>query len=152
MEEEDTGQNELEPTGYEGHGGALVEEAKRLIKQEEEDENAGGQGESGPKIKMSRIGGKNKKAAPGAAAVEEPTVKKTGVAGVEKVKASEKVGSGFSEQDIEFMKKAIQVLCQSTNPLGKSIDFVSDDIESMSKEYEHWRKEAQSCQQQLFDQ
>ena len=46
---------------------------------------------------MSRIGGKNKKAAPGAAAVEEPTVKKTGVAGVEKVKASEKVGSGFSE-------------------------------------------------------
>ena len=40
MEEEDTGQNELEPTGYEGHGGALVEEAKRLIKYEEEDENA----------------------------------------------------------------------------------------------------------------
>jgi hypothetical protein len=46
---------------------------------------------------MSRIGGKKKKAAPGAAAVEETTVKKTGVAGVEKVKASEKVGSGFSE-------------------------------------------------------
>jgi hypothetical protein len=91
---------------------------------------------------MSRIGGKKKKTAPGAAAVEEPTVKKAGIAGVEKVKASEKVGSGFSEQDIEFMKKAIQVLCQSTNPLGKSIDFVSDDIESMSKEYEHWRKEA----------
>jgi hypothetical protein len=91
---------------------------------------------------MSRIGGKKKKAAPGAAAVEEPTVKKAGIAGVEKVKTSEKVGSGFSEQDIEFMKKAIQVLCQSTNPLGKSIDFVSDDIESMSKEYEHWRKEA----------
>ena len=31
-EEEDTGHNELEPTGYEGRGGALVEEAKRLIK------------------------------------------------------------------------------------------------------------------------
>ena len=36
--------------------------------------------------------------------------------------------SGFSEQDIEFMKKAIQVLCQSTNPLGKSIDFVTDEF------------------------
>jgi len=57
--------------------------------------------------------------------------------------------AGFTEQDIEFMKKAIQVLCQSTNPLGKSIDFVSDDIESMTKEYEHWRKEAGSCMTQL---
>jgi len=38
------------------------------------------------------------------------------------------------------MKKAIQVLCQSTNPLGKSIDYVSDDVDSMSKEYEHWRR------------
>ena len=91
---------------------------------------------------MSKIGGKKKKTAPGAAAAEEPAAKKSGITGVEKVKVSEKIGSGFSEQDIEFMKKAIQVLCQSTNPLGKSIDFVSDDIESMSKEYEHWRKEA----------
>ena len=60
--------------------------------------------------------------------------------------------AGFSEQDIEFMKKAIQVLCQSTNPLGKSIDFVSDDIESMNKEYEHWRKEANSCLSQYQEQ
>lgn len=49
---------------------------------------------------------------------------------------------GLKEQDIEFMKKAIQVLCQSTNPLGKSIDFVTDDIDSMNKEFEHWRKES----------
>ena len=59
---------------------------------------------------------------------------------------------GFSEQDIEFMKKAIQVLCQSTNPLGKSIDFVTDDIDSMNKEFEHWKKESSSCQQQLQEQ
>jgi|TARA_B110000285_G_C14960808_1_gene531575 TRAF3-interacting protein 1 len=50
------------------------------------------------------------------------------------------------------MKKAIQVLCQSTNPLGKSIDFVTDDIESMNKEYEHWKKESQTCQVQLIEQ
>jgi TRAF3-interacting protein 1 len=43
------------------------------------------------------------------------------------------------------MKKAIQVLCQSTNPLGKSIDYVTDDVDSMSKEYEFWRKEAITC-------
>ena len=50
------------------------------------------------------------------------------------------------------MKKAIQILCQSTNPLGKSIDFVTDDVDSMSKEYEHWRKEAIQCNQALEDQ
>ena len=59
---------------------------------------------------------------------------------------------GFTEKDIEFMKKAIQVLCQSTNPLGKSIDFVTDDIDSMNKEYEHWKKESASCQSQLMEQ
>lgn len=60
-------------------------------------------------------------------------------------------GGGFTEADMEFMKKAIQVLCQSTNPLGKSIDYVTDDVDSMSKEYEFWRKEAISCMQQLED-
>lgn len=50
------------------------------------------------------------------------------------------------------MKKAIQMLCQSTNPLGKSIDFVTDDVDSMSKEYEKWRKESISCTSGLEDQ
>ena len=50
------------------------------------------------------------------------------------------------------MKKAIQVLCQSTNPLGKSIDFVTDDIDSMNKEYEHWKKESSSCVSKLEEQ
>lgn len=44
------------------------------------------------------------------------------------------------------------MLCQSTNPLGKSIDYVSDDVDSMSKEYEHWRKEAIQCTHDLDDQ
>jgi len=44
------------------------------------------------------------------------------------------------------------VLCQSTNPLGKSIDYVTDDVESMSKEFEYWRKEAISCTQALDEQ
>lgn len=50
------------------------------------------------------------------------------------------------------MKKAIQILCQSTNPLGKSIDFVTDDIDSMSKEYEYWRKESLQCMSKLDEQ
>lgn len=35
------------------------------------------------------------------------------------------------------------MLCQSTNPLGKSIDFINEDIESMTKEYDYWRKQYQ---------
>jgi len=97
---------------------------------------------------MSKIGRKPRKgaAAPGDA-------KKHGNldAAIDSYKPIEKLtpGAGFSEKDIEFMKKAIQVLCQSTNPLGKSIDFVTDDIDSMSKEYDNWRKESLSCQSQL---
>ena len=52
---------------------------------------------------------------------------------------------GFTEKDIIFMKNAIQVLCSSTNPLGRSIEFVTDDLDSMNKEYEYWRKESSSC-------
>jgi hypothetical protein len=37
-----------------------------------------------------------------------------------KIKAK-KEGSGFSVQDIEKLREAIQKLCQSTNPLGKSL-------------------------------
>ena len=77
-----------------------------------------------------------KKGAPEEAAKDGTTAKKS--AGLPSYVPTEKGGStggGFSEQDIEFMKKAIQVLCQSTNPLGKSIDFVTDDIDAMEKEY-----------------
>lgn len=56
---------------------------------------------------------------------------------------------GFTEKDIHFMKNAIQVLCSSTNPLGRSIEFVTDDLDSMNKEFEFWRKESSSCQQRL---
>lgn len=46
------------------------------------------------------------------------------------------VGGKYDEKDIEFMKNAIQALCQSAN---KSIDFVSEDIDSMVKEYQQQR-------------
>lgn len=120
------------------------------MQQDEEEEAPKEVENSGPKIKMNRIGRKAKK---GAAADEKTS--KPGQSGAKEAKDpmkgfADKVPSGgFSEQDIEFMKKAIQVLCQSTNPLGKSIDFVTDDIDSMNKEFEHWKKESSSCQQQL---
>ena len=58
--------NNFEPTGFEGPGGALVEEAKKLM--QDDDEGTGPTTENaGPKIKMNRIGRKGKKPAAGAA-------------------------------------------------------------------------------------
>jgi len=101
---------------------------------------------------MGRIGKKKAKGAAGAKAgpAGESYTKKIG-GGVD-LGDSKISGGGFNENDIEFMKKAIQILCQSTNPLGKSIDFVTDDVDSMSKEYEHWRKESITCSQALEEQ
>ena len=38
------------------------------------------------------------------------------------------------------MTNLIQSICQNANPLGKSLEFLNDDIESMNKEREYWRK------------
>lgn len=147
-------EEQMDPSGFEGRGGALVQEAKALMQQDEEDAPPKEVENAGPKIKMTRIRKKNANRPGAAAKGGEEKTKKPGEPEPFKAMAGEKpTGSGgFTEQDIEFMKKAIQVLCQSTNPLGKSIDFVTDDIDSMSKEFEHWKKESHSCQQQLVEQ
>jgi TRAF3-interacting protein 1 len=49
--------------------------------------------------------------------------------------------SSWSEQDIEQLRISVQRLCQSTNPLGKCMDFVHEDLTAMSKEYERWQTE-----------
>ena len=101
--------------------------------------------DTGPKIKMGRIGKKKTRGAADAGKAKgEAYTKKIGSTADPGID-SRPTGSGFNENDIEFLKKAIQILCQSTLPLGKSIDFVTDDVDSMSKEYEHWRKESISC-------
>lgn len=73
---------------------------------EENDQKSAAQENAGPKIKMGRLGGKKKagvpdksgKAAPGAKVDSEKWSKQ----------ADKSLGAaGFSEQDIEFMKKAI---------------------------------------------
>ena len=37
------------------------------------------------------------------------------------------------------LRPTIQTLCQSSNPLGRCLEFVQDDLEAMGKELEHWR-------------
>ena len=100
--------------------------------------------DTGPVIRMGRLGGKKKKkrgqqsSRPGEEQKAAFT-QKIGGFNRETADIDMRGQEGFKEEDIEFMRKAIQVLCQSTNPLGKSIDFVTDDVESMSMEYKMWR-------------
>jgi len=122
-----------------------------MMKDDDEDDNKPQVDENaGPKIKMGRIG-KKKRTKEGAAAGSSNTTAAGAKSGADpafaKVNIDDDRGNteGFTEQDIEFMRQAIQILCRSTNPLGKSIDFVTDDVDSMSKEFEHWRKEAITC-------
>ena len=62
-EEEEPGQMDIEPSGYEHGepGGALVQEARKLMQQDEEDAAPEEVNNAGPKIKMNRIGRKSKK-------------------------------------------------------------------------------------------
>ena len=153
MDDDDDMRNDDDEEQDNAMGGAMVEEARRMMqddeepqqKQEEEQEN------KGPKIKMrTRLGGKGKKKAAetkGETRAGLDTGPKTS-ADIE-LKSGASLGQPFTEKDIEFMKKAIQVLCQNTNPLGRSIEFVTDDLDSMTKEYEYWTKESHSCHSRL---
>ena len=69
--------NNFEPTGFEGPGGALVEEAKKLMQDDDGETPSAPVENSGPKIKMNRIGRKGKKPAAGGAGEAK---KATGVA------------------------------------------------------------------------
>jgi len=59
---------DLEPSGFEGRGGALVEEAKKLMQDDDDGQPGGPVENAGPKIKMNRIGRKGKKQAGGGGA------------------------------------------------------------------------------------
>ncbi|GBG31640.1 TRAF3-interacting protein 1 [Hondaea fermentalgiana] len=47
--------------------------------------------------------------------------------------------------DVDKIRDAIQLVCQSTNPLGKCMDFVHEDLSAMSKELDKWRSEYRKC-------
>ncbi|CAM6088379.1 unnamed protein product [Calypogeia fissa] len=45
------------------------------------------------------------------------------------------------QEEIQKLKEAVQTLCQTASPLGKSMDYLQEDVETMSKEYNFWVKE-----------
>ena len=97
-----------------GEHGAFVEEAKKLMQQDDDDEKPNQDAPAaGGGVKIVRKLGPQKKAPANSkdGGKQEQFAKKVG--GVELPKPSGGGGSqgGFTENDIEFMKKAIQILC-----------------------------------------
>lgn len=44
------------------------------------------------------------------------------------------------------LQESIQTICRSANPLGKTMDYVQEDFENMTKELEKWRQESSTQQ------
>lgn len=56
---------------------------------------------------------------------------------------------GKNGTSIEGLKSLIQKITQSTNPLGKIIEFADDDVESMSKEFQNWARVYENSKSKL---
>jgi len=54
-----------------------------------------------------------------------------------------------AQRDVSKLKDSIQTLTRSANPLGKLMDFLQEDVDSMQRELETWREENRNLQAQL---
>jgi Microtubule-binding protein MIP-T3 C-terminal region/Microtubule-binding protein MIP-T3 CH-like domain len=52
---------------------------------------------------------------------------------------------------IEGIKESIQNISQSINPMGKIIQFIDDDVDSMKREYDSWARIYVGAKEQLED-
>jgi len=46
-----------------------------------------------------------------------------------------------SGREVSTLRQSIQTLCQSSNPLGRCLEYVQEDLEAMGKELESWRSQ-----------
>ena len=63
------------------------------------------------------------------------------LAGEDNVKPTPK---NLSVNDLEAIKNYVQEISKNSNPIGKIIDFLGDDVDSMNKEMQNWIKEAKN--------
>lgn len=84
----------------------------------------------------------------GCAGIRLGRLKKDGVSG----KSGGKASVVFGESEIESLRSSIQIMCQSTNPLGKCMDYVHEDLAVMNKEYDRWQAEYRGKLDALEDQ
>lgn len=77
--------------------------------------------------------------------------KKSGIR-MGKLKRKKDADTRYSEIDVSQLTGVIQQLTATVNPLGKSIDMIYQDIESMGKELDQWRSEHRAaCERQQVE-
>ncbi|KAI5082699.1 hypothetical protein GOP47_0002442 [Adiantum capillus-veneris] len=52
------------------------------------------------------------------------------------------------ENELNSLREIVHSLCQVANPLGKMIDFLKEDVETMNKEHQFWVKDLKVHQDQ----
>mmetsp|Transcript_45483 Transcript_45483/g.103020 ORF Transcript_45483/g.103020 Transcript_45483/m.103020 type:complete len:192 (-) Transcript_45483:262-837(-) len=80
----------------------------------------------------------------GAEKEEEQEGKKGGIR-MGKLKRRKDQTAQYSQIEVDKLRQSVQTLCQSAAPLGKSIDLVTQDIENMGKELDHWKSQYNSA-------
>lgn len=63
--------------------------------------------------------------------------------------ATDSADTDLREVKFEDVKLTLQKLTQNTNPMGKLVEFVDDDLEAMSKECRRWGKAFSETQERL---
>lgn len=63
--------------------------------------------------------------------------------------ASRKKERELVAKEIERLQSSIQTVCRSALPLGKIMDYIQEDMDSMQNELQTWRKESKANQQAL---
>jgi TRAF3-interacting protein 1 len=53
------------------------------------------------------------------------------------------------QKEVDKLRGSIQTLTRSANPLGKIMDYVQEDLDSMQKELERWKVENKQHQMDL---
>eukprot|EP01043_Picozoa_sp_COSAG02_P000757 COSAG02_NODE_14_length_56855_cov_512.793661_38_plen_427_part_00 len=53
--------------------------------------------------------------------------------------------------EVATLREALQQLCQHANPLGKTMDYIQEDLDNMHKELEYWKTERRKRQAELDD-
>lgn len=64
--------------------------------------------------------------------------------------ASRKKERELVAKEIERLRSSIQTVCRSALPLGKIMDYIQEDMDSMQNELQSWRKENKENAQALL--
>jgi len=93
------------------------------------------------KIRMGKLGGKKQPA-------EDKGNAKPGEEGKHEGGAVPIFAKG-DINDVEHLRELTQSMTKTIAPLGKSMDFISEDVENMTKEYENWHNKSKAAKQSL---